>query len=216
MDFWNETERGIWTSAFGAYYACINAESPGAPTTRWSRYDRVAALDTANRAVLTYRETLRAGSDYRSAAETPPTPSLLKVGVCVMLWRRGRVLMGERLGSHGANTWSFPGGHVEGGEGPVEAVCREVEEETGFVLSPADVAPVTFTSDVFEVEGKRYVTLYFSASCPSGVEPSVLEPTKCGGWKWVRWGEWPGELFLPIRNMLAQKSKLFPPPRGEK
>lgn len=195
-DFWNETERGIWTSAFGTYYAHIR--------------DRAAALDTADRAVLAYRE-LHAGPDYRRAAEAPPTPSPLKVGVCVMLWRGGLVLMGERLGSHGANTWSFPGGHVEGGETPLEAACREVWEEAGIVLLPP-VEPVTFTSDVFEVEGKRYVTLYFSASCPEGVEPVVFEPTKCGGWKWVRWGDWPGELFLPIKNMLAQKSRLFPPP----
>ena len=33
------------------------------------------------------------------------------------------------------NTYQFPGGHVEEGESLIEAVNREVEEETGIILN---------------------------------------------------------------------------------
>ncbi|MBI2476733.1 NUDIX domain-containing protein, partial [Candidatus Uhrbacteria bacterium] len=38
-----------------------------------------------------------------------------KVGVGVIVWRDCEVLMQERIGAHGAGTWSFPGGHLEFG-----------------------------------------------------------------------------------------------------
>ena len=35
--------------------------------------------------------------------------------------------------------WSFPGGKIDAGETPPQAVCREAFEETGVVLDPADL-----------------------------------------------------------------------------
>jgi ADP-ribose pyrophosphatase YjhB (NUDIX family) len=44
---------------------------------------------------------------------------------------RGRLLVVRRLRDPGAGRWSVPGGRVERGETDVEAVVREVREETG-------------------------------------------------------------------------------------
>lgn len=44
----------------------------------------------------------------------------------------GRILCAQR--GYGARTWTTPGGMVESGESPVDAVCREVLEETGWVV----------------------------------------------------------------------------------
>lgn len=38
--------------------------------------------------------------------------------------------------------WCFPGGHIEAGEGPVEAAIREAREEVGTVLPSAELSPV--------------------------------------------------------------------------
>lgn len=134
---------------------------------------------------------------------------LLRVGVAALLWRSGKVLMHQRQGSHGAGTWSFPGGHLDDEESPREALSREVAEETGLRIEPKMFTPTTYTADVFEVEGKRYITLYLKAPCPTEIgEPVVMEPDKCVEWRWVTPGEWPGELFLPIKNLLAQQGDL--------
>ena len=38
------------------------------------------------------------------------------IGVGVIVLRGGRVLLGRRRGSHGADSWALPGGHLEEGE----------------------------------------------------------------------------------------------------
>ena len=136
----------------------------------------------------------------------------LKVGVAAVLWRNGRVLMMQRQGSHGAGTWAFIGGHLDEGESPKEAAAREVLEETGLRVPPGLFEATTFTSDVFKSEGKSYITLYFKADLDTGsrveAEPEIREPTKASDMKWVRPGDWPGELFLPIQNLLNQQAGL--------
>ncbi|MFE5209144.1 NUDIX hydrolase [Streptomyces sp. NPDC056600] len=42
-----------------------------------------------------------------------------------------RVLLARHVSPQGASTWSLPGGGVEHGEDPFDAVVREVAEETG-------------------------------------------------------------------------------------
>jgi 8-oxo-dGTP diphosphatase len=55
----------------------------------------------------------------------------------------GRYLLARRrAGTHLAGLWEFPGGGVEEGEAPEEALERELAEELGVRISVAE--PVTF------------------------------------------------------------------------
>lgn len=139
---------------------------------------------------------------YMNKPEPPPPKQPVqhvRVGVAAILRQNGQILMGKRKGSHGAGTWSFPGGHLEWGEKPTEAAAREVQEETGLVIPASRFTPMTFTNDIFEVEGKHYITLYVQTVW-YGDEPRVMEPHKCSEWRWVTTP--PKPLFLPIKNLL--------------
>lgn len=121
-----------------------------------------------------------------------------RVGVAVLVMRDGQVLLGQRIGSHGAGTWALPGGHLEFGESIEACAAREVLEETG--LQVHDIRHAAYTNDLFEAEGLHYVTLFVQARCDVG-EPQVLEPGKCRGWAWYAWGALPQPLFAPLASM---------------
>jgi 8-oxo-dGTP diphosphatase len=83
------------------------------------------------------------------------------VGVGVIIHDdAGSVIMGERAGSHGAETFQLPGGHLEHGESFAETAAREALEETG--LEIGKIKFLTATNDVFD-EGKHYVTVFVTA-----------------------------------------------------
>jgi ADP-ribose pyrophosphatase YjhB (NUDIX family) len=57
------------------------------------------------------------------------------VGVGVVVWRNGRVLLIRRGKAPRAGQWSIPGGAQHLGETLAEAAAREVAEETGLALA---------------------------------------------------------------------------------
>jgi len=122
------------------------------------------------------------------------------VGVGVLVLRDGRVLLGQRIGSHGAGTWALPGGHLEFGETVEHCAAREVLEETGLPVQVVARGP--YTSDLFPEAGKHYVTLFVVAHALTGI-PTVREPSRCLAWRWFHWNELPRPLFAPLNSLYA-------------
>jgi 8-oxo-dGTP diphosphatase len=123
-----------------------------------------------------------------------------RVGVGVIVLRAGLVLLGERIGAHGAGTWAVPGGHLEFGESVEQCARREVLEEAGLDVEPIGRGP--YTSDVFADEQRHYVTLFVLARSARG-EPQRREPHKCARWQWCRWSGMPAPLFAPLQTLSA-------------
>ena len=89
-----------------------------------------------------------------------------RIGVGLIVRSGTRLLLVRRHGSHGAGSWSTPGGNLDWGEDPVMCAVREAREETGVeVAAPRFVA---VTNDLFEAEAKHYVTLWFEAEHTGG------------------------------------------------
>ena len=113
--------------------------------------------------------------------------NVIVTGVQVILKHRGKVIIGERLGSIGEGTWAFPGGKVNKGEKFVEASAREVYEEVGLSIKSNQLKYLTCTEDIVEDKGlKHFVTHYliyeFPDSCEE-IKPLLMEPTKCKEWR---------------------------------
>ncbi len=75
---------------------------------------------------------------------------LLLVVAAALVDGDGRVLVSQRPeGRSLAGLWEFPGGKVEAGERPEDALIRELSEELGIVVSEACLAPLTFASHAY-------------------------------------------------------------------
>src|SRR5579872_5910368 len=78
--------------------------------------------------------------------------------VAAILERDGRILIGQRKpGQSHALQWEFPGGKVEAGETPEQALARELEEELGI----SDAAGIEVARYPYAYPGKNPIELIF-------------------------------------------------------
>jgi 8-oxo-dGTP diphosphatase len=87
----------------------------------------------------------------------------------------GRVLLTQRKsGAHLAGAWEFPGGKVEPGEDPRDALARELKEELGIDTVVGEIVDVAFHR--YEDADKAVLLLFFEATrTPSSGDPVALD-----------------------------------------
>ncbi|MBV8472663.1 MAG: (deoxy)nucleoside triphosphate pyrophosphohydrolase [Hyphomicrobiales bacterium] len=76
---------------------------------------------------------------------------LLLVVAAALVDADDRVLIAQRPeGKALAGLWEFPGGKLDPGERPEDALIRELREELGIAVKPACLAPLTFASHAYD------------------------------------------------------------------
>jgi len=76
--------------------------------------------------------------------------NLVLVVACALVDADRRVLIAQRpQGKPMAGLWEFPGGKVEAGETPEDALIRELAEELDVSTKHACLAPLTFASHAY-------------------------------------------------------------------
>jgi 8-oxo-dGTP diphosphatase len=110
------------------------------------------------------------------------TVTLVFATACLMQREDGAYLLGERPAHKPIMPlfWEFPGGKIEVGESPEQALARELMEEIGVVVQPADLQPFRFLSEArVDDSGFSYhvIVLVYRAVSWQG------EPVGCEGQK---------------------------------
>jgi 8-oxo-dGTP diphosphatase len=126
---------------------------------------------------------------------------VVRIGVGVFVLKDGKFLVGRRLGAHGADSWSVPGGKLDFGETPEQTAAREVLEETGLQIT--NVRFGAYTNDILPEDGLHFVTLWMVSDWQAG-EPTVTEPDKFVDLTWTDFGTLPAPLFQPFWEHLFQ------------
>ena len=115
-----------------------------------------------------------------------------KVGIGVMIFKDGKILLAQRKGSHGAGEWAFPGGHLEYMESFYDCIQREINEECGIGVKDFRF---NFVANVKHYAPKQYVHVGLIADWANG-DPKLLEPDKfMSEWGWYDIDNLPKPLF---------------------
>jgi len=116
-----------------------------------------------------------------------------KIGVAVLVFKEGKVLLGKRIGSvTGSGMYNAPGGKLEHLESLAVCGAREVFEETGVEIQNPRFLCVT---NVTHFPPEHHVLLTLAADWKAG-EPVAREKEKCESWSWFHLDSLP-ELLTP-------------------
>jgi 8-oxo-dGTP diphosphatase len=114
----------------------------------------------------------------------------------------GKWLMQRRPAhKHHGGLWEFPGGNVEPGESPREALVRELSEELGVSLDPRSFAPVAFT-DGEDSPGERAIVILLYRTMFSGGTVAALEGGEVG---WFAPAQIAELAVPPLDRLLAEQ-----------
>ncbi|WP_442756378.1 (deoxy)nucleoside triphosphate pyrophosphohydrolase [Methylocystis sp. JAN1] len=106
---------------------------------------------------------------------------LLLVVACALVDVDNRVLIAQRPeGKQLAGLWEFPGGKLDPGERPEDALIRELAEELSITVKAPCLAPLTFASHAYD-EFHLLMPLYVCRKWEG-----FLRPAEGQAVKWAR------------------------------
>lgn len=118
----------------------------------------------------------------------------VELTVLCLIRQEDRYLLQDRVKENWKGC-ALPGGHIEPGESIVDAVIREMKEETGLTIQSPRLCGVK----QFPIEGGRYLVFLFETDRFEG----ELSDSEEGKMRWVKISE------LPHENLVADFDDLI-------
>ncbi len=116
-------------------------------------------------------------------SDAPNSKRLLLVAAAALIDSSGRVLITQRpLHKQLGGLWEFPGGKVEFGEAPEDALARELREELDLTVAPDALDPFAFASHAYP-DFHLLMPLYVATRWSGEMK---LEPNSAQAAKWVQ------------------------------
>lgn len=114
----------------------------------------------------------------------PKADKIIYVAAAALYDTDGRVLLTEHIKPDWAGYWEFPGGRIEPGERPEEALVRELQEELCVTTSVSCLAPLGFAS--YTYPKFHLVMLFYAIRQWSGSDGAAhVSPTEGQRVQWV-------------------------------
>jgi 8-oxo-dGTP diphosphatase len=120
------------------------------------------------------------------------------VGVGVLVFKDGKILLGKRKGAHGAGEYGGTGGHLEHMESIIECAKRETREEAKIEITNVRFLCLT---NVKDYAPKHYIDIGMIADLESG-DPTVVESDKRESWDWYDINDLTKPLFGMLPNYI--------------
>ncbi len=128
-----------------------------------------------------------------------------------MLDQEGRILLARRAGDPERGKWDLPGGFLEEGEHPLDALVRELREETGLEVEPLELVAIEVDRYGEGPEAPATLNLYWTARRVSGRLEAADDVSEL---RWVAPAELPADeeiAFDNVARVLARFRRSYEP-----
>ena len=117
------------------------------------------------------------GRPFRLPAVRPRRLGEPGPGVQALVERDGQLLLGRRAYEPRPGMWDLPGGFLDETEHPLDALVRELREETGLEIEPQEFVGVWMEPDY---QGRTVLCLTWDARVTGGIERAADDVVELG------------------------------------